>query len=94
VTLTEDKNSFGPGFNKIGGGWCVTCLETLSTLAAYRLFRRYAMERTLHYIKVWFWERDDPFVPWDIRSGAWMIDTDSWVIALASPSSELCLHMI
>jgi hypothetical protein len=24
VKLTEDKKSFGPGFNSIGGGWCVT----------------------------------------------------------------------
>lgn len=42
------------------------------------------MERTLHYIKVWFWERHDPFVPLDVSSGAWIIDTDGWVILFTS----------
>ncbi|KAG0703323.1 glycoside hydrolase family 16 protein [Suillus ampliporus] len=59
VQLTEDDNSFGPGFNNIGGGW-------------------YAMERTLDYIKVWFWERSDASVPLDVLSRAWIIDTNHW----------------
>jgi hypothetical protein len=42
------------------------------------------MERTLHYIRVWFWERDDPFVPYEIRSGTWIVNTDTWVKILAS----------
>ncbi|KAG1747521.1 glycoside hydrolase family 16 protein [Suillus occidentalis] len=72
VHLTEDKNNFGPNFNKNGGGW-------------------YAMERTLHYIKVWFWERDDPFVPYEIRSGAWIVNTDNWGIPAANfPNSTEC----
>ncbi|KAG2142258.1 glycoside hydrolase family 16 protein [Suillus bovinus] len=65
VQHTRDNNSFGPGFNRIGGGW-------------------YAMERTLHYIKVWFWERDDPCVPLDVRTGAWIIDTEHWGIPAAN----------
>ncbi|KAG2074821.1 glycoside hydrolase family 16 protein [Suillus decipiens] len=44
----------------------------------------YAMERTLHYIRVWFWERHDPFVPFDVRSGAWIIDTDNWGMPAAN----------
>ncbi|KAG2153377.1 glycoside hydrolase family 16 protein [Suillus clintonianus] len=72
VKLTEDDNSFGPGFNRIGGGW-------------------YAMERTLHYIKVWFWERYDPTVPFDITSGAWIIDTANWGIPAANfPNNTEC----
>lgn len=72
VKLTEDKKSFGPGFNSIGGGW-------------------YAMERTLHYIKVWFWERNDPFVPWDVSSGAWIVDTNNWGIPAANfPNNTEC----
>lgn len=51
----------------------------------------YAMERTLHYIKVWFWERDDPFVPLDVSSGAWIIDTDNWGIPAAHfPNNTEC----
>ncbi|KAG2074811.1 glycoside hydrolase family 16 protein [Suillus decipiens] len=51
----------------------------------------YAMERTLHYIKVWFWERCDPFVPLDVRTGAWIIDTDTWGIPAANfPNNTEC----
>lgn len=28
VSLTEDDNSFGPGFNDIRGGWWVPCLAS------------------------------------------------------------------
>jgi glutamine synthetase type III len=50
------------------------------------------MERTLHYIKVWFWERNDPFVPWDVSSGAWIVDTNNWVSLCIF--FELCLYNI
>ncbi|KAG2050252.1 glycoside hydrolase family 16 protein [Suillus hirtellus] len=51
----------------------------------------YAMERTLHYIKVWFWERHDPWVPLDVSSGAWIIDTDGWGTPAANfPNNTEC----
>ncbi|KAG2366690.1 glycoside hydrolase family 16 protein [Suillus spraguei] len=59
VKLTQDMNSFGPGFNRNGGGW-------------------YAMERTPHHIKVWFWERSDPSVPLDVSRGESIINTIHW----------------
>ncbi|KAG1725581.1 glycoside hydrolase family 16 protein [Suillus paluster] len=78
VQLTEDYNSFGPGFNSIDGGWCTTTNHVFNTVAAYRFSRRYAMERTNDYIKVWFWERHDIFAPFDATTGAWIIDTSLW----------------
>lgn len=83
MQLTEDYNSFGPGFNSIGGGWCVTANYLLTNLAAYRIICRYAMERTNDYIKVWFWERGNIFAPFDATHGAWIIDTSLWVTVLA-----------
>ena len=59
----KDKNSFGPGFNAVGGGW-------------------YAMERTDQHIKVWYWLRNDPKVPADVRDGQATINTGAWVSPL------------
>lgn len=56
----------------------------INTLAPYRLFCRYAMERTNSYIQVWFWERDDESAPFDATTGASSIDTNLWVIVLTS----------
>nr|VWO94478.1 Mixed-linked glucanase [Ganoderma boninense] len=55
----KQKASFGPQFNKVGGGW-------------------YAMERTDQHIKVWYWLRNDPKVPADVRNGAATINTGAW----------------
>ena len=54
------KNSYGPQFNAVGGGW-------------------YAMERTEQHIKVWYWLRNDPKVPADVRDGKSTINTGAWV---------------
>jgi hypothetical protein len=84
VQLTEDYNSFGPGFNSIGGGWYITAMTIFPLLSRLTFFCRYAMERTNDYIKVWFWERSDTSAPFDAISGAWSINTDNWVTVLAS----------
>ncbi|KAF8188786.1 hypothetical protein K438DRAFT_1593769, partial [Mycena galopus ATCC 62051] len=39
----------------------------------------YAMERTNQFISVWFWARNNPSVPADVRVGGVAVDTDSWV---------------
>ena len=57
---------------------------TINYFAPYRFFCRYAMERTTSFIKVWFWERDDRSAPFDATSGAWVIDTNLWVMVLPS----------
>ena len=57
------KNSYGPQFNAVGGGW-------------------YAMERTEQHIKVWYWLRNDPKVPADVRDGKSTINTGAWVSSL------------
>ncbi|KAK7470139.1 hypothetical protein VKT23_001579 [Stygiomarasmius scandens] len=38
----------------------------------------YAVERTDEFIKIWFWDRDDVFVPPEVRFGADFIVTDFW----------------
>jgi hypothetical protein len=44
-----------------------------------KVYGRYAMERTPAYIKVWFWSRQDPSVPWDVRNMAQtVVDTNCW----------------
>ncbi|KAG2074810.1 glycoside hydrolase family 16 protein [Suillus decipiens] len=51
----------------------------------------YAMERTLQYINVWFWERSDPSVPLDVSSGASIIDTNNWGTPAANfPNNAQC----
>jgi hypothetical protein len=40
---------------------------------------RYATERTNSFISVWFWPRDDPAVPADVKAGGGSVDTDNWV---------------
>jgi hypothetical protein len=37
------------------------------------------MERTIRYIKVWFWARDNGSVPDDVQNGASEVNTDNWV---------------
>ncbi|KAF9524553.1 concanavalin A-like lectin/glucanase domain-containing protein [Crepidotus variabilis] len=41
--------TFGPAFNKAGGGWFV-------------------LERTPTVMKIWFWSRNDPTVPAEVKS--------------------------
>ncbi|KIK66359.1 glycoside hydrolase family 16 protein [Collybiopsis luxurians FD-317 M1] len=38
----------------------------------------FAMERTVEYIKVWSWSRDDFSVPLSVRYGSPVLDTDLW----------------
>ncbi|KAF9261664.1 endo-1,3(4)-beta-glucanase [Marasmius fiardii PR-910] len=38
----------------------------------------YAVERTNTFIKIWFWPRNDPSVPVDVRDGATSVNTDTW----------------
>lgn len=45
---------------------------------------RFAAERTDTYIKVWFWDRNDPSVPGEIRNGAGQAHPDAWVSPLYS----------
>ena len=39
----------------------------------------YAMERTDTFIKVWFWSRNDPAVPADVKTAGATVNTDAWV---------------
>jgi len=50
----------------------------------------YAMERSEHYIKIWFWARDDPSVPSDVSNGGTVIDPDSWGTATAYYPDTSC----
>ncbi|KAG8894420.1 hypothetical protein FRB99_001284, partial [Tulasnella sp. 403] len=38
----------------------------------------YAMERTSDFINVWFWPRNDPAVPDDVRNGADQVNPVHW----------------
>ncbi|TFK92165.1 glycoside hydrolase family 16 protein [Polyporus arcularius HHB13444] len=38
----------------------------------------YAMERTTSFIKVWFWSRNDPAVPADVKTAGANVNTDAW----------------
>ncbi|OJT14334.1 hypothetical protein TRAPUB_9125 [Trametes pubescens] len=38
----------------------------------------YAMERTSTFIKVWFWSRNDPTVPADVKTAGATVNTDAW----------------
>ena len=40
---------------------------------------RYAMERTINFIRVWFWDRTAAFVPNDVKNGTSSVNTDDWV---------------
>lgn len=37
------------------------------------------MERTSTFIKVWFWSRNDPTVPADVKTAGANVNTDAWV---------------
>lgn len=37
------------------------------------------MERTSTFIKVWFWSRNDPTVPADVKTAGATVNTDAWV---------------
>ncbi|OBZ73025.1 putative glycosidase C21B10.07 [Grifola frondosa] len=50
----------------------------------------YAMERTMSFIRVWFWSRNDGSVPSDVANGATTIDTDNWGTPYAYFPSESC----
>ncbi|KIY66657.1 glycoside hydrolase family 16 protein [Cylindrobasidium torrendii FP15055 ss-10] len=38
----------------------------------------YALEKTSDFIKIWFWSREDPSVPSDVRKGSAKISTGKW----------------
>lgn len=51
--------------------WRLVCRVILQIFRnANILTRRYAMERTADFIKVWFWERGATNVPSDVKSTA------------------------
>ncbi|KAF7366964.1 putative glycosidase C21B10.07 [Mycena sanguinolenta] len=51
----------------------------------------YAMERTNGFISVWFWSRNDPTVPADVRAGGSTVDTDNWGTPAGYwPSTSTC----
>lgn len=39
----------------------------------------YAIERSPEFIKVWFWPRGDKSIPAEVKKGAEVVNTDSWV---------------
>lgn len=52
---------------------------------------RYAMERTNRSISVWFWPRDSPNVPSDVRSGtSATVSTGGWGTPLAAFVDDTC----
>ncbi|EAU81587.2 hypothetical protein CC1G_02603 [Coprinopsis cinerea okayama7 len=53
------QNSYGPAFNRAGGGW-------------------YVLERTSSAIKIWFWSRNDPNVPWEVKTPRQTVTTANW----------------
>jgi hypothetical protein len=75
--ILKETDSFGPTFNDIGGGWYDSYFTHLTPLHLRRA--RYAMERTNKYIRVWFWSRNDPSVPADVRIGGPAVNTNTWV---------------
>ncbi|KAJ7832861.1 hypothetical protein B0H14DRAFT_2222530, partial [Mycena olivaceomarginata] len=64
--------SYGPAFNANGGGWCIPMLNLIVVVD------QYATERTNSFISVWFWARDDPAVPADVKAGGGSVDTGNW----------------
>ena len=44
----------------------------------------YAMERTTTFIKVWFWSRNDPTVPADVKTAGATVNTDAFVSLVSS----------
>jgi hypothetical protein len=48
------------------------------------------MERTESFIKVWFWERNDDSVPFDVADGSITVNTDTWGIPDASFPDTSC----
>jgi hypothetical protein len=43
---------------------------------------RFGVERAKDSITMWFWPKESPTVPSDVRDGAECIDTDNWVCLL------------
>ncbi|KAJ7349959.1 endo-beta-glucanase [Mycena albidolilacea] len=50
----------------------------------------YATERTNSFISVWFWPRNDPAVPADVKAGGGSVDTDNWGTPSATFPSTTC----
>ncbi|KIK66361.1 glycoside hydrolase family 16 protein [Collybiopsis luxurians FD-317 M1] len=50
----------------------------------------FAMERTVEYIKVWSWSRDDFTVPLSVRYGSPVLDTDLWGLPVAYFPNTSC----
>ena len=50
----------------------------------------YAMERTDKFIKVFYWARNDPAVPADVKTAGDSINTDAWVSAVSHRRSAVC----
>ncbi len=52
---------------------------------AENLVKRYAVEKTDTYIKVFFWARNDASVPVGVRDGNGDVDTANWVCWTFAP---------
>ncbi|KAH9927491.1 2 beta-glucan [Epithele typhae] len=50
----------------------------------------YAMERTPTFIKVWFWSRDDPAVPADVKTPGAAVNTDAFGTPAALFVNDAC----
>lgn len=48
------------------------------------------MERTPHFIKVWFWTRSANNVPSDVKNGETKVNTDAWGTPFAYFPSTDC----
>jgi hypothetical protein len=82
-------NSYGPAFNAAGVS------KPALSLSQGRTYESggggyFAMERTSQFIKVWFWTRKSD-VPLAVRTGAWIMDTNSFVRISSSPRKLLKL---
>ncbi|EAU81590.1 glycosyl hydrolase family 16 [Coprinopsis cinerea okayama7 len=50
----------------------------------------YAMERSPTYIKIWFWARDDPSVPDEVKYAAGVVNPDHWGLPTAFFPDNQC----
>ncbi|KAG8907074.1 hypothetical protein FRC01_007826, partial [Tulasnella sp. 417] len=50
----------------------------------------YAMERTSTYINIWFWSRNDPAVPGEVKNGSGAISPANWGAPYANYVNDSC----
>ena len=54
---------------------------------------RYAMERNEQHISIWFWARDDPTTPDEIKEGLPFVNSLTWVSLSSSMSFHLWINI-